>query len=30
MKCRYCGAEMRLDDVDFNFKMGNNMLNNED
>ena len=20
MKCRYCGAEMRLDDVDFNFK----------
>ena len=20
MKCRYCGTEMRLDDVDFNFK----------
>lgn len=20
MKCKYCNAEMRLDDVDFNFK----------
>lgn len=20
MKCKYCGTEMRLDDVDFNFK----------
>lgn len=20
MKCKYCGEEMRLDDIDFNFK----------